>query len=519
MLRQRSLLMVLVLTLLLATFPQAFWGGEIRAASNPFSGIVWYPNPYSPVTTQASTWRASRPADALLLDRIAAQQTVDWIGGWLSPDAMTSWVRQLINAAPAGGVPMLSAYNIPRLDCGDGGAASATDYRTWIERFARAVASTQHKAIVMLEPDGLTVTDCLNPAQLAERYALIAYGVELLKSNPNVSVYIDGGEWGRFSIEEVANILTAGNIAKADGFLLNSTRYDYTSRELAYGVGIGKRLGGKHFIVDTTANGLGSRDTPCNSRQHTLGLPPTTQTGEPLADAFVWNSQVWHSAGDCGRGDPSAGQDFFEYARFLSARTQQPFTDTPDDAVSQEAIRQLAQRGVLRGNGDGTIGANSSTLRAQMAGLIARAMTWELEGYGGTLFPDQVNVDNELWHSVGTLAHYNVAQGFADGTYHPTEPVLYEQVLLFISRAMVAKEYWVLQADVPSMFPNLPNGTAREQADRRDIATYVYYTQARGGVPDRPATGDFTGWDQPAPRSWFARALWAALDSYYTTLP
>ena len=519
MLRRKNLLVALVVALLLATFPQLFWAERVRAANNPFSGIVWYPNPYSPVRAQADAWRASRPADARLLDSIAAQQTVDWIGGWLTPDAMTSWVRQLINAAPEGGVPMLSAYNIPKLDCGDGGASSAAEYRAWIERFAQAVASTEHKVIVMLEPDGMTVTFCLSPAQLAERYALIAYGVDLLKSNPNVAVYIDGGEWGRFSVEEVAQILTAGNIAGADGFLLNSTRYDYTSRELAYGVGIGKRLGGKHFIIDTTANGLGSGDTPCNSRQHSLGLPPTTQTGEPLADAFVWNSQVWHSAGDCGRGDPGAGQDFFEYALLLAARTQQPFNDMPGDAASQEAIRQLAQRGILRGNGDGTVGATSSTLRAQMAGLIARAMTWELEGYGGTPFPDQVNVDNELWHSVGTLAHYNVALGFADGTYHPTEPVLYQQVILFISRAMVAKGYWVPQTDVPGTFPNLPNRTARERADRRDIATYVYYTQSRGGVPDRPATGNFVGWDQPAPRAWFARALWAALDSYRSTLP
>jgi hypothetical protein len=48
-----------------------------------------------------------------------------------------------------------------------------------------------------------------------------------------------------------------------------------------------------------------------------------------------------------------------------------------------------------------------------------------------------------------------------------------------------------------------------------DIATYVCHTQHLGGVPDRPATGNFTAYDQPAPRVWFAIALYRALQSAY----
>jgi hypothetical protein len=48
------------------------------------------------------------------------------------------------------------------------------------------------------------------------------------------------------------------------------------------------------------------------------------------------------------------------------------------------------------------------------------------------------------------------------------------------------------------------------------VATFVAYTQGAGGVPDFPANGGFAAWNQPATRGWFARALWTALNSYWS---
>jgi hypothetical protein len=56
------------------------------------------------------------------------------------------------------------------------------------------------------------------------------------------------------------------------------------------------------------------------------------------------------------------------------------------------------------------------------------------------------------------------------------------------------------------------NGSGHEV----DVATYVFYTQAFGGVPDYPASGPFPAWNQSATRGWFARALWVALDCYFS---
>lgn len=197
-----------------------------------------------------------------------------------------------------------------------------------------------------------------------------------------------------------------------------------------------------------------------------------------------------------------------------------PFPDLPNDPEERAAVLELTRRGVIRGNGDDTFGAADETLRAQMAALLARPAYWELERWGDANFPDQGRVDGDLWRNVRTLAHHGVAKGYLDGAgkpfYAPTDPVLYQQVIVFIARAMVTKQYWILQADNPAFFTNLPADSDRAREDRRYIMTYVHYTTVvtpLGGVAGRPASGPFTAFDQPAPRAWFALALYRALRS------
>ena len=184
------------------------------------------------------------------------------------------------------------------------------------------------------------------------------------------------------------------------------------------------------------------------------------------------------------------------------------FADVAPGAGAYEAVGQLAARGVVRGYGDGTFGPADPVLRAQMAALIARAMGWEAEDYA-TGFPDRGEVDDALWRNVGTLAHYKVARGYADGTYAPFAEVLNIQVVAFIARAMVARGYWRAQPDDRALHPNVPASSGH----REDIATYSAYAGAIRGTtaPGQP----WEGWDQAATRGWFAFVQWQALDSYW----
>jgi Divergent InlB B-repeat domain/S-layer homology domain len=190
--------------------------------------------------------------------------------------------------------------------------------------------------------------------------------------------------------------------------------------------------------------------------------------------------------------------------------------DVPANSESYAAISQLAARGLYLGYGNNRYGPNDTTQRAQMAALIVRSMGWGAEDYLNP-FTDQNGLDPGLWRNVGTLAHYGVARGYAPGDcavkrraypcFGPTEPVTYAETVTFITRAMVAKGYWQIQAGAQPPYSGVPAVFAPE------VATFYYYTRGYGGIPAAPATT--SGWSAQATRGWFARVLWVALLSQY----
>jgi hypothetical protein len=201
--------------------------------------------------------------------------------------------------------------------------------------------------------------------------------------------------------------------------------------------------------------------------------------------------------------------------------------------VAFVAITELASRRTIFGYQNGNYGPGDGVQRAQMAALIARAMpagpgtptngtlmppgclvegSWDCEDWGNT-FTDQGGIDPNLWRNAGALQHHQVAFGYTRQDcerkgrvfpcYGPTDPVSHAQTIAFITRAMIAKGYWVAQPGAPLPYQGVPGVLAME------VRTFHYYT---GGVPGLPAN---EGWNDGADRGWFARALWAALDSYW----
>ena len=184
---------------------------------------------------------------------------------------------------------------------------------------------------------------------------------------------------------------------------------------------------------------------------------------------------------------------------------------TPDVTGATEAIAQLAARGIIKGcdQAANRFCPTDLTLRAQMAALIVRTMGWGAENPTNP-FNDRDGVDAELWRAIAILAAHGVAQGYADGTYGTTSPVLNIQVISFITRAMVDQGYWTMPPDVNGLYPNV----AAASGHRQDVVTYVHYAGAMRGASDVAAP--FAGWDAPASRAWFAFALWQAVDSYFS---
>jgi endoglucanase len=112
--------------------------------------------------------------------------------------------------------------------------------------------------------------------------------------------------------------------------------------------GINAQLAGvvpaTHFVIDTSRNGLGPWQFPstypdgntaqdwCNPPGRGVGIPPTTQTGNALVDAYLWVKVPGESDGSCNRSvagsttdpywggivDPAAGEWFPQQALQLA---------------------------------------------------------------------------------------------------------------------------------------------------------------------------------------------------------
>ncbi len=279
-------------------------------AFSPANTSKLYVDPNSDAAKQLASLSG---ADAAAMQVLASQPTASWFGNWNSN--IYNDVHSLVSAAAAqGATPVLVAYNIPERDCGGfsaGGSNNPAGYQSWIGSFASAIGNSN--AIVILEPDALAQINCLSSADQATRLSLLSSAVSTLKANGNTKVYIDAGHSNWIDAATMASSLQKANILQADGFALNVSNFMSTPNEVAYGQQISSQVGGKHFVVDTSRNGNGSNGQWCNPSGMAIGQKPTLQTGNTLADAFLWIKTPGESDGNCN-GGPSAGQWWSSYA-------------------------------------------------------------------------------------------------------------------------------------------------------------------------------------------------------------
>lgn len=233
-----------------------------------------------------------------------------------------------------------------------------------------------------------------------DRFEMLNYAVDTLTALPSTSVYLDGTHSGWLSVGDAADRLVKAGVQQADGFFLNVSNYELTEKQLKYGTWVSKCVyyattidpgnfsgcGSQyypaqpndfstwgltdtwyaqnvdtapngpseptdlpHFVIDTSRNGQGpwaakrtypDPQTWCNPPQRGLGEVPTTNTGNELADAFLWIKVPGESDGECNRGlgagaidpewgivDPAAGSWFPEQALDLIENAQPTFDE------------------------------------------------------------------------------------------------------------------------------------------------------------------------------------------------
>ncbi|HEY9480967.1 MAG TPA: glycoside hydrolase family 6 protein [Candidatus Paceibacterota bacterium] len=284
------------------------------------SGSKFYVDPYSPAAEQAKAWKDSRPTDAALMEKMAAEPTALWLGEWI-PDIKSHVSKMMQAAQTQNSVPVFVTYNIPGRDCGlysAGGLSGSEAYLSWIQNVSSGIGSG--KAMIILEPDALAGADCLSDTKKAERYSMISQSVDVFSANnPNVTVYIDAGNAKWIGASDMAGRLNKAGIAKAAGFALNVSNFFTTEESTNYGTEVSKLVSGKHFVIDTSRNGSGSNGEWCNPTGRSLGKVPSTATGTTLVDAYLWVKVPGQSDGNCN-GAPAAGGWWADYALDLAKR-------------------------------------------------------------------------------------------------------------------------------------------------------------------------------------------------------
>ncbi|MEU5597326.1 glycoside hydrolase family 6 protein [Streptomyces sp. NPDC020298] len=262
-------------------------------------------------------------AAAEQIRKMAEQPTAEWIG----PENPEREARGFTEAAERSDrTALLVLYDIPHRDCGQyssGGAADGDAYRAWIDAVARGIGD--RAATVIVEPDAvLHLVDGCTPARYREeRYFLLKSAVTRLKSLKNTKVYLDAGNagWGR--PDQIHEPLRRAGIDRADGFAVNVANFYSTRDSITYGKQLSAKVGGKHFVIDTSRNGNGPytggdpAERWCNPPGRALGDTPTTSTADPLVDAYLWVKRPGESDGTC-KGGPKAGDWWASYALRLA---------------------------------------------------------------------------------------------------------------------------------------------------------------------------------------------------------
>ena len=290
-----------------------------NSSTGVFNGKKMYVDPNNQATADANAIRSYDSYNASLLDKIGNQPNAVWFGNWNS-DVKNDAANLVKAAAAQNSLPVVVVYNIPQRDCGgySAGSTSSDAYKQWISDLSQGLRGG--KAAVILEPDSTALIDCLSSSELRSRNNLLKLAVDDLEA-VGQSVYIDAGHPNWISVSDMASRLEQAGVDQADGFALNVSNFTSTSDNLNYGDQLSKALGGKHFIVDTSRNGNGgSSDSQwCNPSGRALGQKPTADTGDSLADAFVWAKLPGGSDGQCN-GGPAAGVFWRNYAEDLAAR-------------------------------------------------------------------------------------------------------------------------------------------------------------------------------------------------------
>ncbi len=256
------------------------------------------------------------------LAKIAEQpepQRFSLFSGGGGPGAIYGQVQKILcnnlTADPAPlTIPIISTYLLYQAGYCETDAqilANRANFQRQVDEVAQGTG--RHPAVFVLEVDAIGASACMQGAALADWEQNISYEINSISSLPHAVVYIEGGYSDANTPAYTAQVLNAVGVSKIRGFFTNDTHLNWTINEINWADRVAA-LTGAHYVINTGQNGLGPLLNPnpvtqgiedlCNPPGRGLGPLPTTQTGFPNADAFLWTAVPGASSGSCHGGPP-----------------------------------------------------------------------------------------------------------------------------------------------------------------------------------------------------------------------
>jgi endoglucanase len=233
------------------------------------------------------------------------------------PGAIYSITTQLMCRAAGsepGSIPIVNTYFLYQA----GYCESRSKIRAHRRTFERQVSAMtraigRRPVLLLLEMDAIGSSSCMaRSGSLADWEADIRYEIDKTAALPHAVVYIEGGYSDGARPAYTARVLRAVDVHRIRGFYTNDTHINWTIKEIRWGEKVSRLAGGVHFIVNTSDSGRGPLlnghpttqgvEDLCNPPGRGAGPPPTTNTGLPLVDAFLWIHIPGESSGHCNGG-------------------------------------------------------------------------------------------------------------------------------------------------------------------------------------------------------------------------
>ena len=263
--------------------------------------------------------------EAAAITAMEAVPQAIWFSKGTPEEVQGAVSNAMVRAAQDRSLRVLVTNNRPYRDCAGfsaGGAQNTAAYEAWIDGFARGIGN--ERALVILEPDttGMipysssldgsadlcrpTVTDGsgrMVPAPGAsadESYAQIRYAAaSLAKHAPNALVYLDGTHAAWLPVGETAYRLHRSGVQGAQGFAVNVSNFQRTSRSIQYGTWISTCL---HYATRVAKDA----GTPAAFRRCA-----SQPMGDGARDEGAWaNTEAWYVQNAPGNSNPAVFAHF-----------------------------------------------------------------------------------------------------------------------------------------------------------------------------------------------------------------